>query len=64
MAPLGYIEILDQKGEVTRVFPSTRFPVTIGRAYTNQVILDDPFVCPEHVTIFTQSEMGRLASMT
>ena len=59
MAPLGYLEILDQKGKVGARFPIAAFPVTIGRAYTNQIILDDPFVCPQHVTI-TQSELGRL----
>ncbi|MBM4261222.1 MAG: FHA domain-containing protein [Deltaproteobacteria bacterium] len=59
MAPLGYIEILDPKGRVSVRHPIDAFPVTIGRGYTNQIILDDPYVCPEHVTI-TQSEMGRL----
>lgn len=59
MAPLGYIEILDPKGRVSARHPIDAFPVTIGRAYTNQIILDDPYVCPEHVSI-SQSEMGRL----
>lgn len=59
MAPLGYIEILDPKGRVSVRHTIVAFPITIGRAYTNQIILDDPYVCPEHVSI-TQSEMGRL----
>lgn len=59
MAPLGYIEVLDPKGRVSERHPIEAFPLTIGRAYTNHIILDDPFVCPEHVAI-TQSEMGRL----
>jgi hypothetical protein len=59
VAPLGYLEVLDQKGKVSARFAIGALPVTIGRAYTNQVILDDPFVCPEHVTI-GQSEAGQL----
>ena len=51
MAPLGYIEVLDHKGEVSTRFPSIALPVTIGRAYKNQIILDDPFVSPEHVRV-------------
>jgi hypothetical protein len=59
MAPLGYIEVLDAKDRVTARFAVDTWPVTIGRAYTNGVILDDPFVSPEHVSI-AQDENGRL----
>ncbi len=59
MAALGYIEILDGKGGVSERIAVDGFPVTIGRAYGNQVILTDPFVCPLHLKI-AQDEQGRL----
>jgi hypothetical protein len=59
MATLGYLEVLDPKGRVSQRFPVQSLPLTLGRAYTNHVILDDPFVCPEHLTI-GYDENGRL----
>lgn len=59
MAALGYIEILDGKGAVSERMAVESFPLTIGRAYGNQVILSDPFVCPRHLKI-AQDEQGRL----
>jgi len=59
MAPLGYIEVLDTKGRVIERFTVDAWPITIGRAYTNRMILDDPFVSPEHLSI-TPDESGRL----
>ncbi len=61
MAPLGYIEILDGKGNVIERHGVEAFPVNIGRAYTNQVIVSDPYVCPMHLTI-ASDEQGRLAA--
>ena len=59
MAALGYIEILDGKSRVTQRYAVDGLPITIGRAYSNQVILDDPFVSPDHLTIVAE-ESGRL----
>ncbi|HEY7555934.1 MAG TPA: FHA domain-containing protein [Candidatus Binatia bacterium] len=59
MAPLGYIEVLDAKGRVSERFAVDVWPVTIGRAYTNRMILDDPFVSPEHLSV-APDENGRL----
>lgn len=59
MAALGYIEILDGKGGVSERIAVDHFPLTLGRAYGNQVILSDPFVCPLHLKI-AQDEQGRL----
>jgi pSer/pThr/pTyr-binding forkhead associated (FHA) protein len=59
VAALGYIEILDGKGSVSERIAVDRFPVTLGRAYDNQVILSDPFVCPQHLKI-GQDDQGRL----
>ena len=59
MAPLGYIEILDGKGNVIERHGLESFPVSVGRAYTNQVIVGDRYVCPLHLTI-APDEQGRL----
>ncbi len=61
MAPLGYIEVLDGKGHVIERHAVNSFPVSIGRAYTNHVIVDDPYVCPVHVSI-APDEDGRLCA--
>lgn len=61
MAPLGYIEILDGKGNVIERNAVASFPINIGRAYTNQVIVSDPYVCPMHLTI-APDEQGRLVA--
>ena len=59
MAPLGYIEILDAKGNVSERVRVESFPLHIGRAYTNDIVVDDPYVCPMHLTIESE-EGGRL----
>jgi hypothetical protein len=59
MAPLGYIEVLDGRNRVTQRHAVDAVPITIGRAYTNQIILDDPFVSPEHLNIVAE-DSGRL----
>ena len=61
MATLGYIEILDSKGVVVERTAVDSFPITIGRAYSNQVILSDPYVCPLHLKI-AQDEQGRVVA--
>jgi hypothetical protein len=59
MAPLGYIEVLDAKGNVTERIAIDAFPITVGRAYSNHVVVDDPYVCPAHLAIEPDAE-GRL----
>lgn len=51
MAPLGYIEMLDSKGNVVERTRIDSFPIHIGRAYSNEVVIDDAYVCPAHVII-------------
>ena len=51
MAPLGYVEILDAKGNVTERVRIDAFPVQVGRAYGNHVVINDPYVCPIHLAI-------------
>ena len=59
MAALGYIEILDAKGNVIERTAVEAFPLNIGRAYTNQIILSDSYVCPMHLVI-AADERGQL----
>lgn len=57
MASVIFVEVLDRRGHVRRRERLDRFPATIGRAYSNDVILDDRFVGPEHLMV-TSGEEG------
>jgi hypothetical protein len=46
-----FAERLDRHGDVTERVRIDRFPFRIGRAYTNDLVLDDPHVCPEHAVV-------------
>lgn len=59
MAPLGYLEVLDAKGNIAERVRVDDFPVNIGRAYGNHVVIDDPYVCPQHVAI-ERDDQGRV----
>lgn len=59
MAPLGYLEVLDARGHVAERVRIDHLPTHIGRAYTNHIVVDDPYVCPLHVSVFAD-EQGRL----
>ena len=54
-----FAERLDRHGDVTERVRIDRFPFRIGRAYTNDLVLDDPHVCPEHA-VLDQAEDGSL----
>src|SRR5688572_33466251 len=45
------IEVLDRAGAVSARHRCNELPVSLGRAYDNDVILDDPFVAALHVRI-------------
>ncbi len=45
------IEILDRFGKVRERHKITQLPARIGRSYRNDIIIDDPFVSPEHIEI-------------
>ena len=59
MAAVIFVEVLDRLGRVQRRQRFDRFPITIGRAYSNDVILVDRHVSPEHL-IVRQTEQGLL----
>jgi len=46
-----YAEVLDRRGRVRERVRVTDLPFSIGRAYGNDLILDDPYVCPEHARL-------------
>ncbi|MCP4203595.1 MAG: FHA domain-containing protein [bacterium] len=57
MEPVIFVEVLDRRGRVRRRERISRFPLTIGRAYSNDVIVDDRLADPEHL-IVRQTEDG------
>lgn len=54
-----WIEVLSRHRAVLSRHRCTGRGVRIGRAYTNDVVLDDPYVAPEHAHI-VRTEDGRL----
>ena len=51
MGPLALLEALDRDGMVRQAWRIDRWPVTIGRALDNDVVLTEPHVAPQHATI-------------
>lgn len=60
-APL-ILEILDRFGKVRERHKLESFPVRLGRGYNNDIILDDPFISPNHVEIKLDSDGHLLIS--
>jgi FHA domain len=50
---LGLVELLDRDGRVRAATPISRWPVSLGRALDNTVVVDDPHVAPYHARIAT-----------
>ena len=50
-AILGVVDVLDRDGRARVTLPIRRWPVTIGRAITCDIVLDDPYVAPQHATL-------------
>jgi hypothetical protein len=48
---LIHVEVLGRTGEVVHRIAVRRLPATIGRAYDNDVIIDDPYVSPHHLRV-------------
>jgi len=53
-----FAEFLDRRGNVRERVQVDSFPATVGRSYANTVIVDDPFVNPEHLRLSLDSEGG------
>ncbi|MEJ2201194.1 MAG: FHA domain-containing protein [Desulfuromonadaceae bacterium] len=62
-ALLGYLEILDKAGRVIQRTPVQGQTLRIGRAFDNDLILDDPYVCPYHVRLTLEEGQPRLTDL-
>lgn len=51
-----FVEVLDRRGGVRERVAVSQLPASIGRAYRNAVILDDPYVCPVHARIVRRAD--------
>jgi len=50
------VEELNRLGHVINRHKISQYPTTIGRAFNNDVILEDPYVSPTHVTLVDSEE--------
>jgi len=53
------LEVQDNSRRNRYYYPVESFPIKVGRGYGNDVILSDPYVCPEHL-IIDRDEQGWL----
>ena len=56
---VALIELLGRDGRVLQLLDVLRWPVTLGRALANTVVLDDPHVAAHHATL-APDDQGRL----
>ena len=52
---VGVIEMLNRSGQVTQREPWNGSMLRVGRAYDNDIIINDPYVCPHHLELLTES---------
>lgn len=53
---LALIEVLERDGRVRRGFLVTHWPVSLGRALDNDLVIDDPHVSAHHCRIVAQED--------
>lgn len=58
------LEAVDRDGMVRQAWRIERWPVTIGRALDNDVVLTDPHVAAHHATLTVEHTAGDLATAT
>ena len=58
MGTLVFVEVIGRQGHVLDRQAVDTLPCTIGRAYDNRVILDDPFVEPHHARVEQGADGG------
>jgi len=51
MEAIIIIEVSDQHGKIVERYRTPKLPIRIGRAYDNDLIVDDPYVCPHHCEV-------------
>ena len=55
---MTFLEVLDRRGRLLARHRVDQWPVTVGRAYTSDVIVEDPYVCPAHVRLSRNGDAG------
>ncbi len=55
-----FVELMTAAGDVAQRFRCEQLPIRIGRAYDNDIILDDPYAAAHHAVI----EMNQLEELT
>src|SRR5213079_2538659 len=58
---MTFVELFDRRGRLLARHRIERWPVTIGRAYSNDIIVDDPYVCPNHLRLVRNGDEGIVA---
>ncbi|MDH3973566.1 MAG: FHA domain-containing protein [Deltaproteobacteria bacterium] len=58
---VGYIEVLGRSGKVSARYSVRKRGLTFGRAYNNDVVIEDPYICPHHLEIIWDEENGLVA---
>lgn len=53
---LALIELLERDGRVSRVLDVHAWPLSMGRALDNDLVIDDPHVAPHHATLRPDGE--------
>ena len=61
--PRIVVEVLDRFGKVKHRQIVTQFPCRIGRAYDNDIILDDPHISPNHISLEKSAEGYRAVDL-
>jgi hypothetical protein len=51
MSALALLEIIDRDGHVRQSYPVLHWPLTIGRALDNDVVITDPHVAAQHMSV-------------
>ena len=51
MGALALLELLDRDGSVRQAIPVHAWPLTLGRALDNDVVLSDPHVAAQHLRV-------------
>jgi hypothetical protein len=59
----GIIEILSRSGQVLQRIPYHGGHLSIGRAYDNDIIVGDPYVCPHHLAVRDQGGNLRIQDL-
>lgn len=56
MERLAWIEVLNRYGDVESRHPVYAWPAVVGRSYNCDLILDDPFIAPNHIQISCEAD--------